>query len=336
MRIEQNYSLKEHNTFHINVNTRWFIEYENEKELLNILHDEYFRKCLSLHIGEGSNLLFINDFNGIIFHSQIKGTKVLKESAEHVLLRIGAAEHWDDVVSFAISKGWGGIENLSYIPGEAGAAAVQNIGAYDIEIKDVIETVEAYNQLTCERKIFTKEECAYNYRHSRFKENDREPYIITHINIKLLKTPDYNLNYGNLKEKLAGKDISLRSVRETVIEMRKSKLPEIKEYGNAGSFFMNPYICSEHYECLKKYYPEIPFYPVNKEVVKISAAWLIEQCGFKGKREGNVGTYPKQALVIINYGGATGEEIISYAEKIQKAVKEKFYIELTKEVKCVQ
>ncbi|MDR3267229.1 MAG: UDP-N-acetylenolpyruvoylglucosamine reductase, partial [Tannerella sp.] len=151
-----------------------------------------------------------------------------------------------------------------------------------------------------------------------------------------LKTPDYKLNYGNLKERLAGKEISLQAVREAVIEVRKSKLPEIEEYGSAGSFFMNPYIYLEHYEGLKKYYPEIPCYPVNEDVVKVSAGWLIEQCGFKGKREGNVGTYPQQALVIVNYGGASGEEIVSYAEKIQKAVKEKFYIELVPEVKYVQ
>ncbi|MDR0836451.1 MAG: UDP-N-acetylmuramate dehydrogenase [Tannerella sp.] len=336
MRIEQNYSLENHNTFHINAKARWFMEYENEEELLKILHDEYFQECLSLHIGEGSNLLFINDFNGIVFHSQIKGIEILKETSEHVLLRIGAAEHWDDVVAFAVEQGWGGIENLSHIPGEAGAAAVQNIGAYGVEIKDIIESVEAYNQLTFERQIFTKEACRYDYRHSRFKENDQDPYIVTHINIRLLKTPDYKLNYGNLKEKLAGKEISLQAVREAVIEVRKSKLPEIEEYGSVGSFFMNPYICLAHYEGLKKHYPDMPHYPVNEEVVKISAAWLIEQCGFKGRREGAVGTYSSQALVIVNYGGATGEDVVSYAEKIQKAVKEKFYIDLAPEVKYVQ
>jgi UDP-N-acetylmuramate dehydrogenase len=312
------------------------MEYENENELLKILHDEYFRECLSFHIGEGSNLLFISDFNGIIFHSQIKGIEVLKETSDNVLLRIGAAEHWDDVVAFAASQKWWGIENLSHIPGEAGAAAVQNIGAYGVEIKDVIESVEAYNQLTFERKIFTKKMCRYDYRYSWFKENDHDPYIVTHINIRLQKTSDYKLNYDNLKEKLTGKEISLQAVREAIIEVRKNKLPETEEYGNAGSFFMNPYICAEHYEGLKKYHPEIPYYPVSENIMKIPAAWLIEQCGFKGKREGNVGTYLKQALIIINYGGASGEEIVTYAEKIQKAVKEKFHINLSPEVKYVQ
>jgi UDP-N-acetylmuramate dehydrogenase len=312
------------------------MEYENEEELLKILHDEYFQECLSLHIGGGSNLLFINDFNGTVLHSQIKGMGVLKETSRDVILHIGAAEYWDDVVAFAVSNRWGGIENLSHIPGETGGGAVQNIGAYGVEIKDVIESVEAYNQLTFEKKVFSKEACGYDYRHSWFKENDHDPYIITHINIRLQKTPGYNLNYGNLKEKLAGREISLQTVREAVIEIRKSKLPEIEEYSSVGSFFMNPYICLEHYEGLKKSYPDVPCYPVNEEVVKVPAAWLIEQCGFKGKREGHVGTYPNQALVIVNYGGATGEEVVSFAQKIQEAVKEKFLIELKPEVRYVE
>jgi UDP-N-acetylmuramate dehydrogenase len=336
MRIAQNYSLEKHNTFHLNAKARWFMEYENEEELLTILHDGYFQESLSLPVGKGSNLLFMNDYNGILFHSLIKGFEVVEETPDHVLLRIGAAEQWDDAVAFAVSKGWGGIENLSYIPGETGAAAVQNIGAYGVEIKDVIESVEAYNQLTFEKKTFTGEECEYDYRHSRFKDKEHDPYIVTHITLRLRKTPCYNLDYGNLKEKIAGKKISLQVVREAVIEVRKSKLPEVEEYGSAGSFFMNPFICLEHYEGLKKYYPDMPCYPVNEEVVKAPAAWLIEQCGFRGRREGNVGTYPKQALVIVNYGGATGEEIVLFAEKIQKAVFEKFYIQLKPEVRYVE
>ncbi|MDR2148911.1 MAG: UDP-N-acetylmuramate dehydrogenase [Tannerella sp.] len=336
MRIEQNYNLLKHNTFHISAKTRWFMEYSNEEELLKILHDEYFQECLSLHIGEGSNLLFINDFNGIILHSNIKGIDLVGETADSVYLRIGAAEHWDDVVAFAVSKGWGGIENLSHIPGEAGAAAVQNIGAYGVEIKDVIESVEAFNQLTFERKTFTNEDCRYGYRHSYFKETDHDPYIITRMTIRLHKNPDYQLNYGNLKDQLSGKEISLQAVREAVITIRKSKLPEIKELGNAGSFFMNPFVSLEHYERLKKQYPEMPHYAVDEKVVKIPAAWLIEQCGFKGQREGAVGVYEKQALIIVNHGDATGEDIARFAEKIQKSILEKFHIELTPEVRYVE
>ena len=335
MRIEQNYSLENHNTFRIPAKTRWFMEYDNEEELDRILRDEYFQECVSLHIGEGSNLLFINDFNGIVFHSRIKGMAVVDDSLESVLLRVGAAEHWDDVVAYAVSNGWGGIENLSHIPGEAGAAAVQNIGAYGAEIKDVIETVEAYNQLTFEKRIFTNDECQYGYRHSYFKETGHDPHIVTYVNLRLQKTPEYKLDYGNLTETLKGREITLHSIRDVVIEVRRSKLPESKELGSAGSFFMNPVIPNEQFCKLKDKYENIPSYPATEGFVKVPAGWLIDQCGIKGKREGNVGTYEKQALIIVNHGGATGDEIATFAEKIRHAVNEKFGVILTPEVKYV-
>ena len=202
MRIEQNYSLEKYNTFHLPIKTRWFMEYDSEEELNKILHDEYFQECLNLHIGGGSNLLFLNDYNGIILHSNIKGITVSKETDEYVYLKIGAAEKWDDVVAYAVKNGWGGIENLSLIPGEAGAAVVQNIGAYGVEIQEVIESVEAYNQLTFEKYIFSNEECQYKYRYSRFKNEHNDPQIITYINIRLNKKPIFKLNYGNLNEEL--------------------------------------------------------------------------------------------------------------------------------------
>ena len=307
------------------------MEYDNEEELNRIIRDEFFQECISLHIGEGSNLLFINDFNGIIVHSRIKGVTVVDDSPQSVLLRVGAAERWDDVVAYAVSQGWGGIENLSHIPGEAGAAAVQNIGAYGAEIKDVVETVETYNQLSFEKHIFTNEECQYGYRHSYFKEAGHDPYIVTYINLRLQKTPQYRLDYGNLAEMLKDREISLQAVRDAVIEVRRSKLPDPQELGNAGSFFMNPVIPCE----LPVDNSEIPFYPVSEGFVKVPAGWLIEQCGFKGKREGNVGVYEKQALIIVNHGGATGNEIASFAEKIIQTVREKFGITLIPEVKYV-
>ena len=345
MHIERNYSLENHNTFHIPAKTRWFMEYGNEEELVRILRDEYFQECTSLHIGEGSNLLFINDFDGIVLHSGIKGITVADESAGSVLLRIGASEHWDDVVDYAVSRGWGGIENLSHIPGEAGAAAVQNIGAYGAEIKDVIETVEAYNQLTFEKRVFTNEECRYGYRHSCFKEIGNDPYIVTHINIRLQKNPQYKLEYGNLAEILKGQDITLKMVRDKVIEVRRSKLPDVEELGSAGSFFMNPVIPCEQFEKLNKNRccevvatdsANIPSYPATEGFVKVPAGWLIDQCGFKGKREGNVGVYERQALIIVNHGGATGGEIAAFAEKISCAVNEKFGITLIPEVRYIQ
>lgn len=336
MRIEENYSLERHNTFHLPVKTRWFMEYANEEELERILRDEYFQECLSLHIGEGSNLLFINDFNGIVLHSQIKGISVAKETDDSILLRVGAAERWDDVVAYAVSKGWGGIENLSLIPGEAGAAAVQNIGAYGTEIKDVVETVEAYNQLSFEKRIFTREECLYDYRKSFFKNEHNDPYIVTYINLRLNKHPQFALNYGNLKEELAGcTEITLQVVRDAVIAIRRRKLPDPEVLGNAGSFFMNPVIPMAHYEKLKEQYPEMPSYPAGEGKMKIPAGWLIEQCGFKGKAHGPVGVYEKQALVLVNLGGAQGNEIALVAESIRTAVRERFGIEIMPEVKYV-
>lgn len=336
MRIEQNYSLENHNTFHLPVKTRWFMEYETEEELGRILRDEYFQECLSLHIGSGSNLLFVNDFNGIIVHSRIQGITVADETADEIVLRIGAAEQWDDVVAYAVERGYGGIENLSYIPGEAGAAAIQNIGAYGVEIKDVIEQVETYNQLTFERRVFTREECCYSYRNSYFKNEHNDPHIVTYIQIRLSKNPQsFSLDYGNLKEKLAGRELTLANVREAVIAIRKEKLPDPAEYGNAGSFFMNPVIPAAQFERLKQSYPDMPSYPAADGQVKVPAGWLIDRCGFKGQRHGQVGVYEKQALVLINFGGATGDEIALAAESIRTAVRERFDIELTPEVKYV-
>lgn len=336
MRIEQNYSLEKHNTFHLPVKTRWFMEYETEEELGRILRDEYFQECLSLHIGSGSNLLFVNDFNGIIFHSRIQGITVADETADEIVLRIGAAEKWDDVVAYAVKRGYGGIENLSYIPGEAGAAAIQNIGAYGVEIKDVIEKVETYNQLTFERRVFNRDECQYGYRSSYFKNEHNDPHIVTYIQIRLSKHPQsFSLDYGNLKEELAGRALTLEHVREAVIAIRKKKLPDPADYGNAGSFFMNPVIPVAQFERLKQIYPDMPFYPAVEGKIKVPAGWLIDRCGFRGKQHGEVGVYEKQALVLVNLGGATGHEIALVAESIRMAVKQRFDIELMPEVKYV-
>lgn len=335
MRIEQNFSLEKYNTFHLPVKTRWFMEYESEEDVQKILRDEYFQECLSTHIGQGSNLLFINDYNGIILHSAIRGMEVVSEDEATVSLRVGAGEVWDEVVAYAVSKGWGGIENLSLIPGEVGAAAVQNIGAYGVEIKDVIESVEAWNRLTFEKHVFTAEECGYGYRSSRFKDPHQDPHFITYVTLRLEKLPVFNIEYGALKQRLLDKALTLENVRETVISIRKEKLPDTESLGNAGSFFMNPLITDEHFERIRKEYPDVPSYPAEKGKVKVPAGWLIEKCGFKGQRHGNVGVYEKQALVLVNFGGATGDEIALFAESIRAAVKERFGIELMPEVKYI-
>ena len=335
MRIEQNFSLEKYNTFHLPVKTRWFMEYESEEDVQKILRDEYFQECLSTHIGQGSNLLFINDYNGIILHSAIRGMEVVSEDEATVSLRVGAGEVWDEVVAYAVSKGWGGIETLSLIPGEVGAAAVQNIGAYGVEIKDVIESVEAWNRLTFEKHVFTAEECGYGYRSSRFKDPHQDPHFITYVTLRLEKFPVFNIEYGALKQRLSDKALTLENVRETVISIRKEKLPDTESLGNAGSFFMNPLITDEHFERIRKEYPDVPSYPAEKGKVKVPAGWLIEKCGFKGQRHGNVGVYEKQALVLVNFGGATGDEIALFAESIRAAVKERFGIELMPEVKYI-
>lgn len=337
MKIEENYSLEGHNTFHLPVKTRWFMEYASEEELSRILHDEYFQECRSLHIGEGSNLLFINDFNGIILHSQIKGISVKEETEHSVLLRVGAGENWDDVVAYAVEHGWGGIENLSLIPGEAGAAAIQNIGAYGVEIKDVIETVEAYNQLSFGKRIFSNQECEYGYRRSYFKNEKNDPYIVTYITIRLNKQPQFSVQYGNLEDELSKyPEITLQAVRDAVIAIRRRKLPDPAELGNAGSFFMNPVIPVAQFEKLKVQYPDIPSYPAGDGKIKVPAGWMIEQCGFKGKSHGAVGVYEKQALVLVNLGDARGYEIALVAESIRTAVQDKFGIEIMPEVKYVE
>ena len=335
VRIEQDYLLTNHNTFHVPAKVRWFVEYENEEELSAILRDDFFRLFIALSIGEGSNLLFINDFEGIVIHSCIKGVAVEAIASDSVLLRVGAGERWDDVAAYAVANGWGGIENLSNIPGQAGAAAVQNIGAYGVEIKDVVETVEAYHQLTGEKHFFSNEDCRFRYRHSFFKAVDQTPYIITAIRLRLQKAPQFNLEYGNLREVLREREITLQSVRDAVTDLRRGKLPDPDELSNAGSFFMNPVISESQFKELKSRYPTIPFYPLPENNVKIPAAWLIEQCGFKGKREGNVGVYERQALVLVNFGGATGAEIAAFADKIRQAVFDKFGIWLVPEVKYV-
>ena len=336
MRIEENYSLLKHNTFGLDVKTRFFVEYENERDLQRLLEDEYFLSQTFWHIGQGSNLLFLGDYAGVIVHSGITGIEVEKEDNNHIWLKVGAAEDWDSFVAHCVDKGWGGIENLSFIPGEVGASAFQNIGAYGVEAADCISEVHAYSLETREKRIFTKEKCNYSYRHSFFKETEnRGLYYITHVVYQLDKVPQFKLDYGNLRTSLDGKELNLKTIREAVISIRQSKLPDPKQTGNAGSFFMNPYVCIAHYESLKKKYPAIPHYPVNDEAVKVPAAWLIEQCGLKGKKLGGAAVSEMQPLVIVNQGNATGNEIVSLAETICRGVKEKFNIELQPEVNYI-
>jgi UDP-N-acetylmuramate dehydrogenase len=336
MQIEQNYSLLKFNTFKLDVKTRWFVEYASETDLQKLLQDEFFLSQPFWHIGQGSNLLFLGDYEGIILHSGIRGITVLKEDDRHVRLKVGAAEIWDDLVACCVNNGWGGIENLSLIPGEAGAGAVQNIGAYGAEVAGAIEEVHACSLKTGEKEVFSNEACHFSYRHSFFKEpQNRGMYCITHVVYRLNKKPQFKLDYGNVTDYLSGKEINLKTVREAIVAIRKNRLPDPDVTGNAGSFFMNPTVCLTHYGSLKQHYPSIPHYPVNNELVKVPAAWLIEQCGLKGKTVGGAAVHEKQPLVIVNQGNATGSDIARLAAEIQQAVKEKFSIELQPEVNYI-
>lgn len=314
-----------------------FVEYESVDELKQVLEQEELWKGKWLHIGGGSNLLFTGDYKGTILHSALKGYEVLLDTEEEVLVRVGAGEVWDEFVAYAVAHRWYGAENLSLIPGEVGASAVQNIGAYGVEAKDLIAKVEALEVATGNECSFLPEECRYAYRESRFKKEWKGKYIITHVIFRLNKRPAFHLDYGNVRSELEKKgcECSLENVRDTIIAIREAKLPDPKVQGNAGSFFMNPIVSRMHYESLLSRYPDMPHYVVDEDWVKIPAAWMIDRCGWKGKQVGRVGVHSKQALVLVNCGGGTGLEIIALSRQIQKAVKHEFDIEIVPEVNII-
>lgn len=337
MKIRKDYSLLPHNTFGMDVKASLFIEYDSVEELKDILCRYPLEAGPWLHIGGGSNLLFTGDYPGIILHSAIRGYEVVEENAGEVVVRVGAGEVWDDFVAYTVSQGWYGAENLSLIPGEVGASAVQNIGAYGVEAKDLIVEVETVGVTTGKERVFRNEECGYAYRESVFKLSLKRQYIVTHVSFRLKKTPAYHLDYGNVRAELEkrGCALTLASVREGIIKIREGKLPDPKVQGNAGSFFMNPIVPREQFEALQKAYPQMPHYEVDAGRVKIPAAWMIDQCGWKGKSLGRAGVHDKQALVLVNRGGATGAEVIRLSEEIRKSVMEKFGISIMPEVNFI-
>ena len=336
MKIFRDYSLLPHNTFGMDVKASVFIEYASVDELKEVL-SLYVKDNQWLHIGKGSNLLFTGDFSGIILHSAIKGYEVIHEDTNEVVVRVGAGEVWDDFVAMTVENEWYGAENLSLIPGEVGASAVQNIGAYGVEAKDLIVGVEAIEVSTGKESIFKNEECGYAYRESVFKSSLKYQYLVTHVSYRLKKTPCYHLDYGNIRLELEKQKarLTLANVRQAIISIREAKLPDSKLQGNAGSFFMNPVISRKHFEALLVDYPLMPHYEVDAESIKIPAAWMIDQCGWKGKRLGRAGVHDKQALVLVNLGGAVGAEVIALSEAIQKSVYEKFGINILPEVNFI-
>ena len=291
-----------------------------------------------LIIGGGSNLLLTKDYAGVVVHSAIKGIEAEEQADGTVMLTCGSGEVWDDVVAFSVERGWFGAENLSIIPGEVGASAVQNIGAYGAEVCQIIDKIEAVEIATGDIRIFDVEECGYGYRQSRFKKEWKDRYLMTHVTYRLAKQQPLRLEYGNIKAELERKGISeptLAQLRQVIIDIRNEKLPDPKVEGNAGSFFMNPVVSKEKYEELAALYPNMPHYTIDAEHEKIPAGWMIDQCGWKGKSLGRAGVHSKQALVLVNRGGATGEEIVQLCETIRKDVCDRFGIDIHPEVNVI-
>lgn len=336
MIYKEDYSLLQHNTFGMDVKARRFVEYESEEELQSFLSSVSVDEPL-LHIGGGSNLLFTGDYAGTVLHSAIRGIEVVEQTENDVLVRVGAGEVWDDFVNYAVEKGWGGVENLSLIPGEVGASAVQNIGAYGVEAKDCIALVEAVELRSGQKRVFGNAECAYGYRQSIFKTALKGAYAITYVTYRLSLQPQLSLEYGGISKALEQAGVlnpTIRNVRQTIIDIRNSKLPDPKVQGNAGSFFMNPVVSEQKYEEIRSLHPDVPAYP-QENGVKIPAGWMIEKCGWKGKALGRAAVHSKQALVLVNLGGATSSEIEALSSAVCKSVYDTFGVNIHPEVNFI-
>ncbi|OGT43845.1 MAG: UDP-N-acetylenolpyruvoylglucosamine reductase [Gammaproteobacteria bacterium RIFCSPHIGHO2_12_FULL_40_19] len=330
--VHENLSLKPYNTFSIDVATRYFTAVNSVNALQNILSDEQWKTIPCFILGGGSNILFTRNFEGLVIHNQILGIEKIDETTDHVYLKIGAGENWHQLVLYCVENHYAGIENLSLIPGTVGAAPIQNIGAYGVELKDVlheVHTLDIEKNISC---VFNNADCQFGYRDSIFKNTLKNKHIVTNVVLRLNKNPVFHVEYGAIKEKLNGAPLSIRAISDAVIHIRQEKLPDPKVIGNAGSFFKNPIVPEKLFLSLQEKYPKMPYFREENDCVKIPAGWLIEQCGFKGKRFGDVGVHAHQALVLVNYGDGTGREIKSLSEIIQKAVSEKFNIALSTEV----
>lgn len=336
MEIKNNYSLKEKNTFALDAKAKLFAAPKSIDGLKKLLQNEELKKEALFVLGGGSNVLFLNDFDGLVIQPLLFGKEIVAQDESHVLVQAKAAEDWDGFVEWTVNQGFGGLENLSLIPGSVGACPVQNIGAYGVEAGDVIEKVEAIEIETGKLHSFKKEECEFAYRNSIFKNRLKGKYIITSVYFSLSKKPAFKINYGAVKqelEKMGG--LSLQSVRQAVINIRKSKLPEPEECPNAGSFFKNPMVSKDHLEQLQIKFPDIVSYKVDESNYKLAAGWMIDKLGWKGESHGSAAVHDKQALVLVNKNNASGAEIIELAKKIQQSVVDTFNVELEMEVNVV-
>jgi UDP-N-acetylmuramate dehydrogenase len=333
MLTQKNISLLPYNSFHLEVNAAEFISVKNVEELQKILAKE--SKVPPLILGGGSNLLLTRNVDGLVLKIDIRGINEVKEDSSHVYVNAGAGENWHGFVEYTMNRNWGGLENLSLIPGNVGAAPIQNIGAYGVELKDIFYELEAFDRKEKKVYSFGVNDCRFDYRNSIFKSAGKGRYIILNVTFLLNKNPVLNTSYGAIREELKKMGVrspTIRDVSKAVIKIRRSKLPDPAEIGNAGSFFKNPIVDQAHFLSLSSKYADMPAYPHEDQSVKLAAGWLIEQCGWKGYRRGDAGVHKNQALVLVNYGKATGSEIFDLSEKIKKSVHTKFSIQLEREV----
>ena len=333
-----NHSLKNHNTFGVDVKSKLFVDINSENDLLKIFSDKNLKEEKKIILGGGSNILFTKDFEGLVIKISISGIDVVEENNDDVLIETGSGVIWDDLVKFCVRNNFGGIENLTLIPGTVGAAPIQNIGAYGQELSNTFVSLHGFFIGDFEQKEFSKEECNFSYRSSIFKEKYKNEFIINSIRLSLSKNLKANLSYKSLQDYLSKNGIqnpTLNEVSQAVAAIRTSKLPDPKTIGNAGSFFKNPVIRNDFFNKIKSEYQDVISFTATGETTKISAGWLIEKCGWKGKRLGDVGTYPEHALVICNYGNASGAEILEFAMRIKEEVQAKFGIALEEEVNII-
>ena len=335
MEILENYPLKDITTMHLDVRCKYFAEYATEEELIKLLLSPQYGLNRSMHIGGGSNLVFTRDYDGMLLHSRIRYISKIAASTQTVRLEVGAGVAWDDFVKHCIEHGYYGAENLSGIPGEVGASAVQNIGSYGAEVCDIISRVNCIDTVTMEACHFMYNECQYAYRDSIFKHQHSQRYIVTSVEYTLSLKPQFTLTYGPLKALAEKPALSMSDVRETILSVRNSKLPDPREIGSVGSFFKNPVISTQQFGKLVATYPAIPHYPIDDNMVKVPAGWLIENAGLKGHSIGGAYVYEKQCLVIANNGNATPDDVVSLCKHITQTVNDKFGIELHPEANII-
>ncbi|HVW98268.1 MAG TPA: UDP-N-acetylmuramate dehydrogenase [Mucilaginibacter sp.] len=337
LQIQENVSLKNFNTFGVNASARYFVEINHRDDLVELLMDPQWQQVNRLVVGGGSNMLLLNDYDGLVIRMNIRGIEH-RISHDDVFVEAGAGEVWNDLVNYCVAREYAGLENLSLIPGSVGASPIQNIGAYGVELKDVFQSCTAFEIATLSFKTFSKADCRFDYRESIFKNELKGKYIIVSVKFHLSLIPGFNLKYGAIEQELHHRGITkptLKDVSQVVSHIRVSKLPDPSTIGNAGSFFKNPIISDSQFAVLASAFPDVVHYPAGDGLVKLAAGWLIEQCGWKGKVVGNTGTWKNQALVLVNHGGATGKEVYSLSSEIIDSVYTKFGVMLQREVNII-